>query len=80
MRRIFFALAAGIMVGWLLLAGCSGNGSTVGAGTMGPGGSSASSNTSSSASGMSAGAATLQAYCDAIAGPFCEAFISWMCW
>jgi hypothetical protein len=68
MRRLFFALAAGMMAVWLLLAGCSGDHATAGASTAGTGG--------SSASGMSVGAAAVQAYCDVTAEAFCEAYFA----
>jgi hypothetical protein len=73
MKRIFFALAAGKMAAWFLLAGCSGDNATAGASTTSTGGSS----TGSTGAGVGgASAAAVQAYCDATADAFCEAYFA----
>lgn len=67
--RLFFSSMLGI-----LLAGCSGGGSTLGAGASGAGGSGTGSSSSSAA--PISGIAIVQAYCEATAGPFCEALFN----
>ena len=68
--RPFFPLATISLALWLLLAGCSADNSTLGAST-GTGGSGSGSTSAAGVGGASA--AAVREYCDATAGPFCEA-------